>query len=152
MLAMGAVANLQYSWTLFTTPLTEHLGVKLSVVQVAFSLFVIAQTWLVPVDGYLIDKLGARTVVTAGGVLVGAGWIGAGAARSLGALYFWYTIGGVGAGAVYGAAVATAYCRSRDFMQAASYRKVDRDEITGAAPSTNGTSTRDEFVAIECLR
>lgn len=55
-------------------------------------------------------------------------------------------------GARCGAAVATAYCRSRDFVQAASYRKVDRDEITGAAPSTNGTSARDEFVAIECLR
>jgi hypothetical protein len=55
-------------------------------------------------------------------------------------------------GARCGAAVATAYCRSRNFVQAASYRKVDRDEITGAAPSTNGTSARDEFVAIECLR
>jgi hypothetical protein len=55
-------------------------------------------------------------------------------------------------GARCGAAVATAYCRSRDFVQAASYRKVERDEITGAAPSTNGTSARDEFVAIECLR
>jgi hypothetical protein len=55
-------------------------------------------------------------------------------------------------GARCGAAVATAYCRSRDFAQAASYRKVDRDEITGAVPSTNGTSGRDEFVAIECLR
>jgi hypothetical protein len=55
-------------------------------------------------------------------------------------------------GARCGAAVATAYCRSRHFVQAASYRKVDRDEITGAAPSTNGTSARDEFVAIECTR
>ncbi len=55
-------------------------------------------------------------------------------------------------GARCGAAVATAYCRSRDFAQAASYRKVDRGEITGASPSTNGTSGRDEFVAIECLR
>ena len=55
-------------------------------------------------------------------------------------------------GASCGAAVATAYCKSRDFLQAASYRKVDRDEITGAVPRTNGTSARDEFVAIECLR
>jgi hypothetical protein len=55
-------------------------------------------------------------------------------------------------GASCGAAGATAYCRSRDFVQAASYRKVDRDEITGAVPRTNGTSARDEFVAIECLR
>jgi hypothetical protein len=55
-------------------------------------------------------------------------------------------------GATCGVAVATAYCQSRDFAQAASFRKVDRDDITGAVPSTNGTSARDEFVAIECLR
>jgi hypothetical protein len=60
----------------------------------------------------------------------------------------------VSAAAVFVAAlfVATAYCQSRDFAQAASFRKVDRDEITGAVPSTNGTSARDEFVAIECRR
>jgi hypothetical protein len=55
-------------------------------------------------------------------------------------------------GATCGVPVATAYCRSRDYVQAASFRKVDHDEITGAVPSTNGTSARDEFVAIECLR
>ena len=55
-------------------------------------------------------------------------------------------------GATCGAPVATAYCKARDFVQAASYRKVDHDEITGAVPVTNGSSVRDEFVAIECLR
>jgi hypothetical protein len=55
-------------------------------------------------------------------------------------------------GASCGAAVATAYCQARQFVQAASFRKVDRDEITGAVPSMNGGSARDEFVAIECMR
>jgi hypothetical protein len=55
-------------------------------------------------------------------------------------------------GASCGVAVATAYCRARDFAQAASFRKIDHDEITGAVPSTTGSSGRDEFVAIECLR
>ena len=55
-------------------------------------------------------------------------------------------------GASCGVAAATAYCRSRDFAQAASFRRVDHDEITGAVPSTNGAGGRDEFVAIECLR
>jgi hypothetical protein len=55
-------------------------------------------------------------------------------------------------GARCGAAVATAYCKSRDYVHAASFRKIDRDEITGVVPSANGTSARDEFVAIECLR
>src|SRR6476619_3709369 len=53
-------------------------------------------------------------------------------------------------GASCGVAVATAYCKSRDFVQAGSFRKVDRDEITGAIPSSAAKS--DEFVAIECAR
>lgn len=106
--AMMAIANLQYAWTLFTIPLTDSLKVTLSAVQLAFTLFILAETWLVPVEGYLIDRLGARLVVTVGGVLVGAGWIGSGFAQSLAGLYFWYTIGGVGAGAVYGASIGTA--------------------------------------------
>src|SRR5262245_26256550 len=55
-------------------------------------------------------------------------------------------------GASCGNAVATAYCKARDYVQAASFRKIDRDEITGAVPSTTGSSARDEFVAIECRR
>ena len=58
-------------------------------------------------------------------------------------------------GAPCGAAAAAAYCRSRDFAQAVSYRKVDRDEITGAVPAgataCNGRAC-NEFVAIECRR
>src|SRR3954468_23902017 len=55
-------------------------------------------------------------------------------------------------GASCGAPVATAYCQSHDFVRAASFRKIERDEITGGVPTTNGTSRQDEFVAIECLR
>jgi len=106
--AMMAIANLQYAWTLFTIPLAEALNARLSAVQVAFTAFVLAETWLVPVEGYLIDRFGARVVVTVGGILVGLGWIGSGFANSLASLYFWYTIGGVGAGAVYGASIGTA--------------------------------------------
>ena len=55
-------------------------------------------------------------------------------------------------GASCGTPVATAYCRSRAFVRAASFRKIERDEITGGVPTTNGTATKDEFIAIECLR
>ena len=58
-------------------------------------------------------------------------------------------------GAACGAAAAAAYCRSREFTAASSFRKVDREEITGAVP-TGGTACRggscDEFIAIECSR
>lgn len=106
--AMMAIANLQYAWTLFTVPLTRSLHATLSAVQVAFTLFILTETWLVPFEGYLVDRLGARLIVTVGGVLVGASWIGSGSAETLGALYGWYTLGGIGAGAVYGACVGTA--------------------------------------------
>ncbi len=101
-IAMMAIANLQYAWTLFTNPLTTGLQATLAAVQVAFAAFVFCETWLVPFEGYLIDRLGPRLVIGIGGLLVGAGWIGAGAATTLSELYVWYAIGGIGAGAVYG--------------------------------------------------
>lgn len=58
-------------------------------------------------------------------------------------------------GASCGTAAATAYCKSREFRLAASFRKVERDDITGAVP-TRASGCRgsacDEYVAIECTR
>ena len=107
-IAMMAIANLQYAWTLFTKPLTQSLHATLAAVQVAFAAFIIAETWLVPFEGYLIDRLGPRKVIGIGGILVGLGWIGSGHASSLHQLYFWYVLGGIGAGAVYGGTVGNA--------------------------------------------
>jgi OFA family oxalate/formate antiporter-like MFS transporter len=104
-IAMMAIANLQYAWTLFTTPLTQSLGATLAAVQVAFAAFVLVETWLVPFEGALVDRLGPRAIIMAGGVLVGLGWIGSGLTSSLWGLYVFYTIGGIGAGAVYGACI-----------------------------------------------
>jgi OFA family oxalate/formate antiporter-like MFS transporter len=105
---MLAIANLQYAWTLFTKPLSASLGVSLAAIQVAFATFVLAETWLVPFEGYLVDKLGPRLLMIAGGVLVGLGWIMSGRAETVRQLIVWYTIGGVGAGIVYGATVGNA--------------------------------------------
>src|SRR5262245_32411525 len=55
-------------------------------------------------------------------------------------------------GATCGAAVATAYCKAHDYAEAASFRRIEREEIACAVPTTNGTSARDEFVALQCLR
>jgi MFS transporter, OFA family, oxalate/formate antiporter len=104
-IAMMAIANLQYAWTLFTTPLTQSLGATLAAVQVAFAAFVLAETWLVPFEGALVDAFGPRVIIMAGGILVGLGWIGAGLTHSLWGLYVSYAIGGIGAGAVYGACI-----------------------------------------------
>jgi OFA family oxalate/formate antiporter-like MFS transporter len=105
---MLAIANLQYAWTWFTTPLTQSLNATLAAVQSAFTFFVLTQTWLAPINAYLVDRFGPRIVVTLAGVLVGAGWIGAGLANSLPALYAAYGIGGIGAGAVYSATIGIA--------------------------------------------
>ena len=101
-IAMMAIANLQYAWTLFTKPLTANLHATLAAVQVAFAAFIFCETWLVPFEGYLIDLLGPRLVIGIGGILVGLGWIGSGYATTTSGLYIWYSIGGIGAGAVYG--------------------------------------------------
>jgi MFS transporter, OFA family, oxalate/formate antiporter len=107
-IAMMAIANLQYAWTLFTTPLTKSMNATLAAVQVAFAAFVLCETWLVPFEGYLIDRFGPRLIIGVGGFLVGLGWIGSGMATSLGQLYFTYALGGVGAGAVYGGCIGNA--------------------------------------------
>ncbi len=106
--AMMAIANLQYAWTLFTIPLTKSLNATLSAVQITFTLFILTETWLVPFEGYLVDRLGARLIVSLGGILVGLSWVASGLVQSLGAVYVVYAIGGIGAGAVYGACVGTA--------------------------------------------
>jgi MFS transporter, OFA family, oxalate/formate antiporter len=100
--AMMAIANLQYAWTLFTKPLTLSLHTTLAAVQIAFAAFIFCETWLVPFEGYLIDRIEPRLVIAIGGLLVGASWIGCGYSYTTTGLYIWYAIGGIGAGAVYG--------------------------------------------------
>jgi OFA family oxalate/formate antiporter-like MFS transporter len=107
-IAMAAIANLQYAWTLFTGPLTRNLHASLAAVQVAFAAFVLTETWLVPFEGYLVDRIGPRVMLLFGGVLVGAGWVGSGLATNVQGLIFWYAMGGVGAGVVYGATIGNA--------------------------------------------
>ena len=106
--AMMAIANLQYAWTLFTKPIQAHLHVSLVAVQWTITLFVALETWLVPFEGYLVDKIGPRFMLGVGAILVGLGWIGAGRAETIGSLYFWYALGGMGAGAVYGGTIGNA--------------------------------------------
>jgi MFS transporter, OFA family, oxalate/formate antiporter len=106
--AMMAIANLQYAWTLFTKPIQAHLHVSLVAVQWTFTLFVALETWLVPFEGYLVDRIGPRFMLGIGAILVGLGWVGSGRAETINSLYFWYGVGGIGAGIVYGGAIGNA--------------------------------------------
>ncbi len=107
-LSMVAVANFQYGWTLFVNPLQKQLKVDQAAIQVTFTVFVLLETWLVPFEGWLVDKFGPRLLVMAGGVLAGLGWIGSGMAGTLTALYLSYAVAGLGAGIVYGTAIGSA--------------------------------------------
>ncbi|HMG72891.1 MAG TPA: oxalate/formate MFS antiporter [Pyrinomonadaceae bacterium] len=106
--AMLAIANLQYAWTLFTTEITSSMHARLDAVQWTLTFFIIAQTALFPINAYLCDKFGPRLVVTLASLFVAVGWIGAGYANSLPVLYAIYAIGGIGAGAVYSSCVGVA--------------------------------------------
>jgi OFA family oxalate/formate antiporter-like MFS transporter len=74
-LAMISIANLQYGWTLFVNPITDHTGWSRASIQVAFTTFVFVETWLVPVEGYIIDRFGPSRITILGGVLVGISWV-----------------------------------------------------------------------------
>jgi OFA family oxalate/formate antiporter-like MFS transporter len=106
--AMMAVANLQYAWTLFTKPIQAHLHASLEAVQWTIVLFIALETWLVPFEGFLVDRIGPRLMLGLGAIFAGLGWIGSGYAESLKGLYFWYGLGGIGAGAVYGGTIGNA--------------------------------------------
>jgi MFS transporter, OFA family, oxalate/formate antiporter len=105
---MAMIANLQYGWTLFVNPISEKYGWSRAAIQVAFTIFVLTETWLVPIEGYLVDKFGPRPVVLVGGLLCGLGWVMNSYADSLTTLYIAAAVGGVGAGAVYGTCVGNA--------------------------------------------
>jgi len=105
---MAMIANLQYGWTLFVDPMDQkyHWGRK--AIQGAFFIFVLAETWLVPIEGYLVDRFGPRLVVLFGGLLIGGAWVMNSFASSLPVLYLAAALGGIGAGAVYGTCVGNA--------------------------------------------
>jgi OFA family oxalate/formate antiporter-like MFS transporter len=107
-ICMSMIANLQYGWTLFVNPIDEKYEWGRAAIQVAFTIFVLTETWLVPVEGYLVDKYGPRIVVVISSLLVGLSWAINSVADSLTMLYIAAAIGGVGAGAVYGTCVGNA--------------------------------------------
>jgi MFS transporter, OFA family, oxalate/formate antiporter len=107
-ICMSMIANLQYGWTLFVNPIDEKYGWGRAAIQVAFTLFVITETWLVPIEGYLVDRFGPRIVVVLSSILVGVSWVMNSFADSLFLLYLSAIIGGIGAGAVYGTCVGNA--------------------------------------------
>ncbi len=105
---MAMIANLQYGWTLFVNPIADKYGWSKAAIQVAFTIFILTETWLVPVEGWAVDKFGPRPVILFGGLLCGLGWVLNSYANTLTILYIAAAISGIGAGAVYGTCVGSA--------------------------------------------
>jgi OFA family oxalate/formate antiporter-like MFS transporter len=109
---MVLIANLQYGWTLFVNPMNQAHGWSLGAIQVAFSIFIATETWLTPIEGWIVDYLGPRRgppiMIGVGGLLVGLAWVINAYATSLTVLYVGAAISGTGAGAIYATCVGNA--------------------------------------------
>src|SRR5262244_2245733 len=107
-ICMVMIANLQYGWTLFVNPIDQKYHWGRAAIQVAFTIFVLTEKWLVPFEGYLIDKFGPRVMICGSGFLVAIAWMINAYADSLALLYLAAAIGGIGAGVIYGGSVGNA--------------------------------------------
>ncbi len=109
--AMIVISNFQYAFTLFTPGLKQTFAsAPYSDIALIYTLFILFETWPVPVAGYFIDKFGIRNLMLIGAVLILLGWVGGGMfATSLFHLYIFYgVLAGTGAGIIYIATVANA--------------------------------------------
>src|SRR6195256_1264285 len=106
---MVLIANLQYGWTLFVNPINKAHGWSIAAIQFAFSVFIALETWLTPVEGWIVDILGPRRgpklMVAFGGMMVAIGWVINSMADSLTLLYLGAVISGIGGGAIYATSV-----------------------------------------------
>jgi OFA family oxalate/formate antiporter-like MFS transporter len=111
-ICMMMIANLQYGWTLFVNPINKAHGWAIASIQVAFSIFIALETWLTPIEGWIVDVLGPqrgpKLVVAFGGIMVAAGWAIEAHAASLSILYLGASVSGIGGGAIYATCVGMA--------------------------------------------
>jgi MFS transporter, OFA family, oxalate/formate antiporter len=105
---MAMIANLQYGWTLFVDPIDAKYHWGRAAIQLAFTLFVVTETWLVPIEAWFVDKYGPRAVIMFGGVMISVAWVLNSYADTLALLYVAAICGGIGAGSVYGTCVGNA--------------------------------------------
>jgi OFA family oxalate/formate antiporter-like MFS transporter len=105
---MVMIANLQYGWTLFINPIDQKYHWGRAAIQVVFTIFIVTETLLQPLGGYLIDRFGPRVMVCGSGAMVAIAWVINSVADSLTLLYLAAVIAGLGAGPIFGATVGNA--------------------------------------------
>ena len=89
-------------------PINQKYEWGRAAIQVAFTIFILTETWLVPFEGWVVDRLGPKPVAIVGGLLVGIAWSLNSVADSLPLLYLGAALGGIGAGCVYGTCMGNA--------------------------------------------
>jgi oxalate/formate antiporter len=105
-IVMMVISSPQYVWTLFVLSFQMTTGAALSDVQWTITILIVLQTWLAPVQGFLVEKFGPKLLIGLGTLLSGAGWIAAASIGSLWGLYASYgLLCGIGTGIVYIAVV-----------------------------------------------
>ena len=72
---MATIANCQYGWTLFVAPIEDKYHWARTAIQLSFTIFLFFETWLVPLEGWGVDKFGPRPVIIFGAILSTIGWI-----------------------------------------------------------------------------
>ncbi|MGH7001149.1 MAG: oxalate/formate MFS antiporter, partial [Stellaceae bacterium] len=107
-ICMSCVANLQYAWTLFVLPITKEFGWSKAEIQVAFTIFVLCETWLVPIEGWIVDRVGPKWMILAGGIGTFLAWGIDSQATQLWQFYVGGALAGFAGGAVYGTSVGNA--------------------------------------------
>jgi MFS transporter, OFA family, oxalate/formate antiporter len=110
-ICMVMIANLQYGWTFFVPDIQKTFHWERAEIQIAFTLFVLFETWLVPIEGWFVDKWGPKLIILFGGILAGLGWIMNSRAVTLGGPTGYYAaqiVAGIGAGGVYGTCIGNA--------------------------------------------
>ena len=101
------LSNMQYGWTLFVNPMQRENHWERAGIQLAFSIMILLNTWLAPLEGLLVDRYGPRPVVMFGGLCAAGAWMLNAQAQSLGVLYAGAVVAGLAVGCVFGTCMGT---------------------------------------------
>lgn len=99
-ICMIATANIQYAWTLFVPEIQQTYGWSRASIQLAFTIVVLVQTWLAPIEGHFINKFGPRLMVAFGAIMIGMAWFINSNATTLMGFYIGAAVGGLGVGSI----------------------------------------------------
>src|SRR5256885_2411117 len=102
LIAMMSIWSPQYVWTLFVAPFQAATGASLPAIQITFSVLIVLQTWLAPLQGWLVDRFGPKFLIATGAALTGLGFVLSAQATTPWALYLAYGgVLGIGPGIVF---------------------------------------------------